>query len=428
LEYEIVLTGICLLVLVFLSVIESAYGHLSDVSLRLLLSESEESKYAGFLRELVDNYQRFSLALDAGIQLSLISFVLVSSHIILQMGATWQLLSTFILGLLIIILFHQFLPNLIAQTAPDTVLLKLLPAFKIIYLGLSPLVWPVYTTLQKLRPKLAPTPEPQTEEDQTDEIQALIDVGEEAGILEGDEGELIQSIVEFGDTTVREIMTPRTKITAIDSSATVREVRDTIIAAKFSRLPVYREQIDSIEGIVYVRDILAYWQEDRDDEPVINLVRPAYFVPDSKVVADLLKDMQKAKVQIAMVIDEYGGIAGLVTLEDIIEEIVGEIEDEDRPPEIATEREITEEGNGSYLVKGDTEIRKIELIFDQELEADDFTTVAGLLLNRLGHMPSEGESLEYKGYQFEVTETEPNRIVHVRIKPAPKVEAPDEAA
>ena len=427
-EYEIVLTGICLLVLVFLSVIESAYGHLSDVSLRLMLSENDESPSVGFLRELVDNYQRFSLALDAGIQLSLISFVLLSSHIIFQLGMTWQLLSAFIVGLVIIILFHQFLPNLIAQRAPDAVLLRLLPVFKIIYLGLSPLVWPVYTTLQRLHPRLAPEPEPQTEEDQTDEIQALIDVGEEAGILEGDEGELIQSIVEFGDTTVREIMTPRTKITAIDSTASVREARDTIIAAKFSRLPVYREQIDSIEGIVYVRDLLAVWQEDRDNEPVINLVRPAYFVPESKVVADLLKDMQKAKVQIAMVIDEYGGIAGLVTLEDIIEEIVGEIEDEDRPAEIPSEREITEEGNGIYLVKGDTEIRKVELIFDRELEADDFTTVGGLLLNRLGHMPSEGESLEYKGYQFEVTDAEPNRILQVRIKPAPKVEAPVEAA
>jgi len=429
LEYEIVLTGICLLVLVFLSIIESAYGHLSDVGLRLLLSEHENSPSAKFLRELVDNYQRFSLTLITGIQISLIACVLLSGHIIQQRGISWQLLSAFIIGLLIIILFHLFLPTLIAQSAPDTVLLKLLPVFRVVYVGLSPLVWPVYSTLRKVR--LVPQKEPdplEEDEDQNDTLQALIDVGEEAGILEEEEGELIQSIVEFSDTAVREIMTPRTKITAIESTATVREARDMIIAAKFSRMPVYREKIDNIEGIIYVRDLLTYWQEGRDSEPVIKLIRPAYFVPESKAVADLLEDMQKSKVQIAIVIDEYGGIAGLVTLEDILEEIVGEIEDEDRPPDVTAERDIVGEVDGSYLVKGDTEVRKIELLFNEEMEADDFTTVGGMLLNKLGHMPAVGETIEFQGHTYEVTETEPNRITRVRIRPVLRAKVPHEAA
>ncbi|HZS47125.1 MAG TPA: hemolysin family protein [Blastocatellia bacterium] len=427
-EYEIALTGICLLVLVFLSIIESAYGHLSDVGLRILLSEHEDSPAAKFLRELVDNYQRFSLTLITGIQLSLIAVVLLSGHIIQQLGVSWQLVVAFIVGLITIILFHQFLPNLIAQSAPDTVLLKLLPIFRVFYIGLSPLVWPVYSSLRRFRLPQPKEPAPQEEEDQNDELQALIDVGEEAGIIEEEEGELIQSIVEFSDTAVREIMTPRTKITAIESTATVREARDMIIAAKFSRMPVYREQIDNIEGIIYVRDLLTYWQEGRDNEPVIKLIRPAYFVPESKAVADLLEDMQKSKVQIAIVIDEYGGIAGLVTLEDILEEIVGEIEDEDRPPEVVTEREIVDEPDGSYLVKGDTEVRKLELLFDEEMEADDFTTVGGMLLNKLGHMPAVGEQIEFQGHTYEVVDTEPNRILRVRIRPVQHAAVPDEAA
>jgi magnesium and cobalt transporter len=141
-------------------------------------------------------------------------------------------------------------------------------------------------------------------------------------------------------------------------------------------------------------------------------MRPVYFVPESKSVRALLEEMQKAQVQIAMVVDEYGGLAGLVTVEDIIEEILGEIEDEDEAP---SDQEIVREEGGSYLIDGSAEIRKVELLFDREVEADDFTTVAGLIISELGHVPGAGEKLEFKGLRFEVVEADNKHVNRVRL-------------
>ena len=147
--------------------------------------------------------------------------------------------------------------------------------------------------------------------------------------------------------------------------------------------------------------------------PVTACMRPVYFVPESKSVRALLEEMQKAQVQIAMVVDEYGGLAGLVTIEDIIEEILGEIEDED---EGADDHHVVREADGSYLVDGSAEIRKVEMLFDKEVEADDFTTVAGLIINELGHVPEAGEKLALKGLEFEVIEADSKRVNRVRLR------------
>jgi CBS domain containing-hemolysin-like protein len=254
------------------------------------------------------------------------------------------------------------------------------------------------------------------EQDAGDDIQALIDVGEAEGILEEEEGQLIQSILEFGDTRVSEVMTPRPDIVAVPAGATVREARDVMIESKYSRLPAYRDQIDNVEGIIYVRDLLQRWAEGDEDGPISSLVRPVYFVPETKAVADLLEEMQKAHVQLSMVIDEYGGISGLVTVEDILEEIVGEIEDED----IAGEelKEIVEEGKGCYEVLGSTEIGKIERLFDMEIEADDFTTIAGLVINEYGKVPQPGAQVTFRGLDVEVLEADERRIGRLRVKRA----------
>src|SRR5499426_3556426 len=206
--------------------------------------------------------------------------------------------------------------------------------------------------------QIAEAGEEEEEDDDGGDLQALIDVGEAEGILEGEEGELIQSIVEFGDTRVSEVMTPRPDIVALPDTATVREARDVILDSKYSRLPVYRDQIDNVEGIIYVRDLLQCWANGREEESIQPLVRDVYFIPETKPVAELLEEMQKAHVQLSMVIDEYGGVCGLVTVEDILEEIVGEIEDED----IAGEEleEIVPAKEGSYEVMASTEIGKIE--------------------------------------------------------------------
>jgi CBS domain containing-hemolysin-like protein len=207
-------------------------------------------------------------------------------------------------------------------------------------------------------------------------------------------------------------MRPRPQIIAIEASATVGDARRLMIESKHSRIPVYRDQIDTIEGIVYVRDLLALCEAEKMSMRITKCMRPAYFVPESKSVRQLLEDMQKAKVQISIVIDEYGGVAGLVTLEDIIEEILGEIEDED---EGTAADGIVQSEDGSYLIDGGTEIRKVELLYDRELEADDFTTVAGLIINQLGHVPGVGEKLDFKGLRLEVVDADSKHVNRVRL-------------
>src|ERR1043166_3285438 len=187
-----------------------------------------------------------------------------------------------------------------------------------------------------------------------------------------------------------------------------------ILESKYSRLPVYRDQMDNVEGIIYGRDLLLCWAGGNEDENIMSLVPPVYFVPETKPVADLLEEMQKAHVQLAMVIDEYGGVCGLVTVEDILEEIVGEIADED----IAGEEleEIVQAPDGSYIVSGSSEIGKIERIFDMEIEDDDFTTIAGLVINEQGKVPDVGECLNIRGLEVEVLDADERRINRLRVK------------
>ena len=211
-------------------------------------------------------------------------------------------------------------------------------------------------------------------------------------------------------------MTPRMEIAALPPRPPARGARPRH-RLEYSRLPVYREQIDNVEGIIYVRDLLTCWAEGSEDEPIEPLLRPPYFVPETKPLDELLEEMQKTHVQLALVIDEYGGLAGLVTVEDILEEIVGEIEDEDTTEEEIVE--IVEAEDGYYEMPGSTEVGKIERLFDFEIEDDDFTTIAGLVINESGRVPGVGTRLTFRGLDVEVLEADERRIGRLRLRRAP---------
>jgi CBS domain containing-hemolysin-like protein len=234
---------------------------------------------------------------------------------------------------------------------------------------------------------------------------------------------LIESVFEFTETRVGEIMTPRPEICALPYDATVKAARDLIIEEKYSRIPVYRERIENIEGVIYVRDLLQAWADGRENQKIETLMRDAYFVPETKSAADLLKAMQTNHVQIAVVVDEYGGVAGLVTVEDILEELVGEIEDEDTGQEEVIE--IVEGNGGTYFdVLGSTEIHKIERIFDTELEDEEFTTIAGLVTGEAGYVPKKGDKLTIQGIDIEVLKADEKRLHLLRLSKAQPEIAP----
>lgn len=431
-EIELAVSFLLLLALTFLATVDMAFGQLSDIGLRRLAAAAEEhptARYTPFLKEILENRARFSFTLSAAIQILLVVFSVLVTYIALQLFSANNLALFISLasGLVLAGIFRQFIPRLISLRNPEGKLLRLLPLLQPFYRILAYAAEPWHRSFDRLRAEeeLAETIREEEAGDNGDDIEALIDVGEAEGIIEETERELIQSAIEFGDTRVGEVMTPRTEIVALPKTATVREARDLMIESKHSRLPVYRDQIDNVEGIIYVRDLLQSCSADKTGSPVAPLIRPVYFVPETKPVARLLEEMQKAHAYLAIVIDEYGGVAGLVTVEDILEEIVGEIEDED----ISSQQmdEIVATADGAHEVPGSTEIGKIERLFGMEIEADDFTTIAGLVIAEKGRVPHVGERLTFRGLDVEVLEADEKRIGKLKIRRAQSANAGDGA-
>jgi magnesium and cobalt exporter, CNNM family len=245
------------------------------------------------------------------------------------------------------------------------------------------------------------------------EVRAYIDVGRQEGILEKDEEKLLMSIVDFGDTRVREVMTPRTDIVWIDAAASLTVLFDLFVESKYSRIPVVRGSIDTVVGVVHVKDAL---EAVRSGAPgaVASLMREAYFVPETKKVSELLRELQRRHLWMAIVVDEYGGVSGLVTVEDLLEEIVGEISDEHED-----EREpVSKAGDTAYSVSGKANIEVVRDLFARGPEGEEFTTVGGFLTSRLGHIPKPGETYRESDLRFTVEEADRRRVHRVRIEPA----------
>ena len=423
-DVEIIVAVALLLILGFLAAVDVAFSHISDVGLRRISAEEEsqdKGKSVKFLREILDNRPRFRFALSSAIQVLLIAVAVLVAFVIGHFPVTRleQLLYAFLISLFVTVLFRQVLPRFAVRSNPERKLLFLLPAIRPLYAIATFFVESVSKDKQtrareKIEMTLAPNLADERDDDNSEDFQALMEVGEAEGIIEEKEREMIETMVEFGETRAGEIMTPRTGIVAVQANTLVKDARDVMIEEKYSRLPIYSDTIDNIEGMVYVRDLLGALANGRNEEPVENIKRDAYFVPETITASELLKTMQANHVQIAVVIDEYGGVAGLVTVEDIIEEIVGEIEDEDTEHEEIIE--IIEGNDGYYDVIGSTEIFKIERIFDAELEDEDYTTIAGLVTTEAGYVPKEGEKLELRGLSVEILRADEKRINLLRLR------------
>jgi len=245
-----------------------------------------------------------------------------------------------------------------------------------------------------------------------EEIRTMADVAAQEQVIEREERRLIHSIFEFGDTVVREVMVPRTDMVAVEDDSTVDAALEKAIKAGFSRLPVFTENHDNILGLVYLKDIVRKVRENGTGARLRDLVRPAVFVPEQKRVAELLREMQTEKFHMAIVVDEYGGTAGLVTLEDLLEEIVGEIVDEYD----VEEPRVEQLADGSLLVAGRTSIDEVNEVLDVELPATEWDTVGGLMFNLLGHVPVEGESVAFDDLVFKAERVQGRRISKVRIE------------
>jgi CBS domain containing-hemolysin-like protein len=277
-----------------------------------------------------------------------------------------------------------------------------------------PMTRPLVALIVRIRPEVAPPPEDEEEEASEAEIQAYLEAGEAAGIFEGDEGEIVESLVDFFDTVVREVMTPRTEMVTVADTDSYRDLLEVFAKNHKSRIPVYHETVDRITGVVHVKNLVKHGL--RGAEPAVaDLARECLVVPETKELGELLRDFQRQHQQMAIVVDEYGGTSGLVTLEDILEEIVGEIQDELDPNEPPEWQELSA---GIYRLQGRAPLELLEELLGVEANEDDVDTVGGLVFSRHGTVPDPGTEVvdEIHGLVFTVEEMDERRIVSVTVK------------
>ena len=403
---------------VYVGTIETAFSALMRLSLRLMAERGGRDDRLGFYLE--DPIQLF---VPARLLLGII-FSLATMFIAILTGRTGfgsiGMLLVFVA--IFILVCEHVLPLLIVRRNPERMLEVLLPPFDVAARFLHPLtgglVRLIATDGRRDRPEPAVSNNVPVEAERGE--AAPPESGEQQGLIEGDERRLLQSIVDFGDTLVREVMTPRPDMVAIRADATYDELRALFREQEYSRIPVFKENLDNIVGFVFIKDILRLDApesgEERLQPDLGRFIRPATFVPETKRVAEMLKEFQRKQVQIAIVVDEYGGTAGLVTIEDLLEEIVGEIRDE---YDVETEP-VVDEGQGSYVFSAKVNIDEVRDRLGVEIEPEGFETVGGYVLTRVGRVPAVGETFDIDGLQVEVLEAERRRIHKVRMRLAPQ--------
>jgi len=401
--------GVC-----FLAVVQNSVAALSAVSLRVLAEKANGT--SALLAAISKDPRHFLLPIEFGIQVFQVFGAVLVTLILSRAGIRHPYILSVAILVAGVLLFRQLLPRLITQKKPDRVLLALIPVIGTLHSILRWVSWPVSVALQTAESKREKrlNGEEEDQDPSEEEIQAFLDVGEEEGIIEKEESELIQSALEFGSTLVREIMTPRSEMVAIEEASLIADLKDLFISSKHSRIPVYRERLDEIVGVAYVKQLLALLDQAHEDDPITPLLLKPWFVPETKRVAELLKEMQSNAEHMAIVINEYGAVAGLVTIEDLVEEIVGDIRDEDELRRV----DLSYEGSGSYIVRGGVSLEEIEEKLDVHFGEQDVTTISGLVVSTLSRVPMAGETMTVHGLEVEVLSADRRRIHTLRIRKA----------
>ena len=389
---------------IFLGTIQAAFSALMRLSLRLMAERGGKSDRLG-------HYLDDPLQLFVPARMLLGISTVLAGVLIARLSDIHDALSivTFVVSLIaFVVVCEHVLPMIAVRRDPEDVLEMLLPAFHTLVRPIQPLTVLMINLMGTRREREAGNGTETESEAETP--QAETEAQGESVISEEEGRELLQSIVDFTETVVKEVMTPRPDIIAIRVAATLPDLRVLFREEQYSRIPVYRDNLDNILGIVFVKDLVAL--PPGAEPPMTTLMRSAYFVPESKRVSELLKEMQRRQVQMAIVVDEYGGTAGLVTVEDLLEEIVGEIRDE---YDVESET-VVEEEEGTFVFSGKVNVEEVRDRLGVEIEREGFETVGGFLLSHLGRMPYVGEIIEVDALVFEVLEVERRRITKVRAR------------
>ncbi|MCX6561626.1 MAG: hemolysin family protein [Candidatus Aminicenantes bacterium] len=401
---------LCFLAGFFLSLFHMAVGDMSKIAMSRYLEDQDRA----YRTRILDRFEEIKLAADVGRVIFVLAFFITVD--LGRPGLHYRplLWVVFVLGVYAVV--FDAVPRILAGLFRERLLGLFLPSHRILLALSAPAL--LLTRWLIRREEIEEAAE-EDREASDEEIETFLDEAQEEGIIEHDEHELMRSVVEFGDTVVREIMTPRVDMVCIRRDASLQKLRNLIIAEKYSRIPVYRDRVDNVEGVAMAKDLLPFGEREHDAAPLDALLRPAVFVPESMKVTELLKEFRKVKQKMAIVVDEHGGVSGLVTMEDVMEELVGEIQDEYD----AEEAQIVTNAPDDITASGDVKVEELEDLFDLELAGDDFITASGLIAHALGRLPIKGEVLTIKGLRFEALEVDPKRIKKVRIRLADPGEA-----
>jgi len=402
-------------VAIYLGAIEAAFSALMRLSLRL---SAERSGRPDALEVYLDD----PLLLFVPVRLLLgVTTAAAAALLVRATGieGAHRLALAFLSVAAFVVVFGLLLPLVFVSRRPERVLELILPWFEPVARALGPVTRAIarsVATAKRSAPTMAGVEIAEHEAELTDKYpESATQDGLMDGLIDGEERKLLQSIVDFGDTLVREVMTPRPDIVGIRENASIADLRALFREEEYSRFPVFKESLDNIAGFVFVKDLVALEASD-DRGPITRFLRPAVVVPESKRVSELLKQFQRQQTQIAIVVDEYGGTAGLVTIEDMLEEIVGEIRDE---YDVESDP-IVDEGGGRFTFHGKVAIDEVKKRLNVHIEREGFETVGGFLLTRLGRVPAVGERFVLDGLNVEVLEVERRRIHKVRItRPQP---------
>lgn len=392
-----------------LAAAETAITRVSSARAEALAEEGQ--KGAVVLRDLIDRRKHVLHPILFVVLACQIGVATVVAALVLEHWGTWQLLVVFIVELLVLYALSEALPKSWALAHPDRSATRTAPLVKVLS-KIAPLRWVANGVVRLVGADL---PNGFTDgEVSEEELLAFAEEAAASDAINEDERHLIEQVIEFGDTVAHEVMIPRPDIVAVNKETSIEDAVDLVIGKGFSRLPVFQENIDDIVGIVYSKELMRALRDGDKSQLVNQIMRHPIFVPESKKISQLLREMQTEKSHIAIVIDEYGGTAGLVTLEDLIEEVVGEIVDEfDIEPPM-----IERLGDGKLRVNGRANLDDLDAILEIDLPAGDWSTVGGLIFNTLGHVPDVGETIELNGHHFLVERVQGRRIARVLFTPA----------
>jgi putative hemolysin len=411
--YSILIIALSLVAIAILSGSESSFIAVNKIRIRSLLEKGDSRAKA--VQKILDEHDKFfSAVILSGNLFTVLATSIGTALSLKYFGENGIIIATIMMTFLTVI-FGELAPKTFAVTHSEKVSLLLARPLAFYIRLISPLVWIFKITSNLIIRMLGGKKKSVSPFVTEEEIKTMINIGEEEGTFEEEEKEMLHKVFEFGDKVVTEAMVPRTEIVSIPDDSSVGDALNLVLEEGYSRYPVIKESIDNVTGILYVKDIVKQMAQGKIQNytPIIELVREAYYIPENKMVTELLDEMQKNKFQIAIVMDEYGGTAGLITLEDIMEEIVGGLQDEFEAMEGEKEVEIIDERTS--IVAGQTGLDEINELVGSELVSEDFHTIGGFVFGLFRRLPKVGEQVRYHNLRFLILEMEDRKISKVKI-------------